>query len=247
MKKLVIILLALTVHLNMNAQRVIEKNINYDGQLVNIEVPFASEIELKTWNKPNVYVKANLTTEDGQFLDLYELDIKESKNRIDIVSKAEALLKKYQEVYKKEYSLDKKDNNGNTITYDNIIIHDGMKYKFDYVIYVPEGAEIKLSSINGNLKSEVIKGDFTADLINGNIDIEEYSGDMVLNTINGEINLTVGDSYLTAETIHGNIYADENIDFTSETRMVGQHIESKNKAGSNILKLSTINGNMYLR
>ena len=247
MKNLIFTLLLLTANFTMNAQRVIEKNIDYKGQLVNVEVPFASEIELKTWDKQNVYVKANLTTEDGKFLDLYELEIDERDNRINIVSKAEELFKKYQKDYNKEYSLKNKDSNGNTITYDDIIIHDGMEYKFDYTIYIPEGAEIKLSSINGNLNSEVINGDFTADLINGNIDIKEYSGDMILSTINGEINLTVGDSNLTAETIHGNIYADEDIEFTSESRMVGQHIESKNKSGSNVLKLSTINGNMYLR
>ncbi len=104
-----------------------------------------------------------------------------------------------------------------------------------------------MSSINGNLKSEVINGNFTADLINGNIDIKNYTGDLNLNTINGEINVTVGNSSMTAETIHGNIYADEKLEFNSEKRIVGQQIESKSKNGANSLKLSTINGNMYLR
>ncbi len=247
MKNLLIILFIAAAGLSVNAQRVIEKNIDYKNQVVNVEVPFASEIEFKTWNKPGIYVKATLTTEEGKFLDLYELNVKETSNRIDIVSKAEPLFKKYQEDYKKKYSGEEKRDRS-TITYSgDIIVHDGMKYKFDYVIYVPEGAEVKLSSINGNLKSDVIKGDFTADLINGNIDINQYSGNMKLNTINGEINIEVGNSKLTAETIHGNIYADDKLEFISEKRMVGQHIESKNKSGANSLKLSTINGNMYLK
>ena len=245
MKNLLFTLLLVTASFSANAQRVIEKNIDYNDQLINVEVPFASEIELKTWNKPEIYVKANLTTDEGKYLDLYELDIDESNNKINIISKAEALFREYQKDYKKTYN--EKNKKGSTLIDGDIIIHDGMKYKFDYVIYIPEGAEFKLSSINGNLNSEVVKGDFTADLINGNIDIKEYSGDLKLSTINGEINLAVGDSNMTAETIHGNIYADENLKFTSEDRMIGQEIESKNLNSSNNLQLSTINGNMYLR
>lgn len=247
MKNLIAILVFVTGSLSVNAQRVIEENIAYNDQVIKIEIPFASEIELKTWNKKEIYVKANLSTEEGKYLDLYELDITEKSDRIDIISNAEDLFKEYQKEYKKQ-NPDREIGSGNNITYSgDIIIHDGLKYKFDYVIYIPEGAEFSLSSINGNLRSEVIKGDFTADLINGNIDLKEYSGDMKLNTINGEINVTVGNSSMTAETIHGNIYADESLEFTSEKRMVGQQIESKNKNGANSLKLSTINGNMYLR
>lgn len=245
MKKLITTLLIGILTFSVQGQRVIEKNIDYNDQEVNIEVPFASEIELKTWDRPGIYVKADLTTDEGKYLDLYELEVKESNNRIDIVSKAEVLFKKYQEDYKKN-NPGKQKWEGNSTYSGDLIIHDGMEYKFDYVIYIPEGAEIKISSINGNLRSERIDGNFTADLINGNIDIEKYSGDMRLNTINGEINVPVGNSNMKAETIHGNIYAHEDLEFISTKRMVGQEIESKYRSGENSLILSTINGNMYL-
>lgn len=248
MKNLLATLFLGIVSFTVHAQRVIEKDVVYNNQYINVEVPFASEIELKTWNRPDIYIKANLTTEDGKYLDLYELDIEESSNRIDIVSKAEDLFKKYQEDYEKQNpNREKNIRNNYAISKNSLVVYDGMEYTFDYTIYIPEGAEFKLSSINGNLNSEIINGDFTADLINGNIDIKEYSGDMELKTINGEINLSVGDSYVTAETIHGNIYADEKLEFTSEDRMVGQQVESKNKNGASRLQLSTVNGNMYLR
>lgn len=248
MKNLIPTLLFAVVCLNVNAQRVIEKNIDYKDQAINIEVPFASEIELKTWNKPTIYVKANLVTEEGKYLDLYELDVKETGNRISIVSKPDEIFKKFQEEDKKNNSKKEiKNENGTTITFDGITINEGTDYKFDYVIYVPEGAEFELSSINGNLVAEVIKGNFTANLINGKINIREYSGDMKLNTINGEIDIELGDSTWKAETIHGNIYADEDVAYTSSERMVGQELESEKKNGTNKLHLSTINGNMYLR
>ena len=236
MKNTAIIILLGFVGFTANAQRVIEKNINYKDQLINVEVPFASDIQLETWDKPEVYIKANLTTEDGKYLDLYELNVQETSAKIEIISKPEAVFKAYQD--------DNKMRN-NSIN-DNVILTNG-KYEFNYIIYVPEGADVTLSSINGNVSSEVIKGDFTADLINGDIDIKKHSGNLELKTINGEIDVSLKDSNVKAETIHGNIYADKNLEFISDKRMIGQHIESKNKNGSNNLVLNTINGNMYLR
>lgn len=246
MKKLVITILLVVIGFTANAQRVIEKNIEYKDRVVNIEVPFASDIEIKTWEKPTVYVKADLTTEDGKYLDLYELEVKESNQKIDIVSKAEAIFKKHQEDNKKEYSK-RTNKEGNNFVSGDVIYTDGIEYEFNYVIYVPTGAEVKLSSINGHLNSEVLEGNFAIDLINGNINIKKYSGDLDLSTINGEIDISLKDSNLEAETIHGNIYADEGLKFTSDSRVVGQHIERKNGSGKNNLQLSTINGNMYLR
>ena len=104
-----------------------------------------------------------------------------------------------------------------------------------------------MSSINGNLKSELIEGEFTADLINGDIDIAKYTGDLVLKTINGEIDLKMINADLVAETIHGNIYADEKLKFISTNRHVGQKIKGSTADGKNSLRLNTINGNMYLR
>jgi len=97
------------------------------------------------------------------------------------------------------------------------------------------------------LKSEVIEGEFEADLVNGDIDIAKYSGNLNLSTINGEIDLKMVNAKLVAETIHGDIYADEKLKFTSTDRHVGQKISGSLGNASNSLQLNTINGNMYLR
>ena len=97
------------------------------------------------------------------------------------------------------------------------------------------------------MKSEVIEGEFEADLINGNIDIAKYSGELDLSTINGEIDLKMINAKLVAETIHGDIYADKNLKFDSTKQHVGQKISGSLGKASNRLRLNTINGNMYLR
>ncbi|MGB5822010.1 MAG: hypothetical protein WBG90_21185 [Saonia sp.] len=236
MKNLGITILSGFICLAMNAQKSIEKNIEYKNQSIEIDVKFASEIEIKTWDKSTVYFKADLLTKDGKYLDFYELDIDESRDKISIVSKAEPVFKKFQDEWNKNHP-DQKKRYYNT----------GNLYEFNYVLYIPKNSKCTISSINGNLKSEVIEGEFTADLINGDIAIKNYSGNLDLNTINGEIDLSLRNTSLMAETIHGNIYADEKLKLKTTDRHVGQKVEGSFDDATHRLRLNTINGNMYLR
>ncbi len=235
MKNLQTILLASLISFTMGAQKLIEKNLDYNNRFVEVELAFATRIEVKTWDKPTVYLKADLTTEAGKYLDLYALEIEESTTVLKIRSNAMAMF----EAYEKEWRA--KPSNQKNYRCCNL------EYEFNYVLYVPNNAHFKVSSINGNLSAEVIEGDFTADLINGNIDIKKYMGSLRLSTINGEIDLKVINSAVTAETIHGNIYADEQLIFTSENRIMGQKVALQADNPSSELQLNTINGNMYLR
>lgn len=235
MKKIVFILLLCSFSV-VTAQKIIEKTIEYNDQFIDLDVRFASEITVKTWDKNTIYFKADIYTKEGKYLDMYAIDIDNGKHTISIESDTEALLKQFWEDRKKKYS-SKKKYYYNTEDW----------YEFNYVLYVPKKANFKVSSINGDLKSEVIEGNFTADLINGNIDIKTYSGDLDLKTINGEIDIKMIDADLVAETIHGDIFADEKLQFTSSNRHVGQKIAGRTANGNNRLRLNTINGNMYLR
>lgn len=236
MKKVIIMAFLGLATLSLSAQKIIEKNINYSGQFIDLDVKFASDIEVKTWDKSTVYFKADLTTKDGKFLDLYKLDIDEGSSSITIASDAIPVFKAFQEEWDKNHP----DSKHGGYMGENT-------YEFNYVLYVPKNARFKVSSINGNLRAEVIEGNFTAELINGDIDIKKYDGDMDLQTINGEIDLVMKNSRMVAETINGNIYADEKLILKVTDRHVGQKVEGSFDKATHRLKLNTINGNMYLR
>ncbi len=236
MKTLKITFLLGLISLTINAQKIIEKNIDFKNQYVEVDLKFASEIAVKTWDKNTVYFKAEINTKDGKFLDAYKLDLKETSDRISIISEAEGVFKKFQD----EWNANNKDKKKR-------YYNSGDWYTFNYALYVPKNAKFKVSSINGDLSSDILEGDFTADLINGNISIKSYSGNLNLTTINGEIDLKMVNANLVAETIHGDIYADEKLKFNSEDRHVGQKISGQIAEGKNRLRLNTINGNMYLR
>lgn len=235
MKNLVLTAIVCLGFLPTMAQKIIEKNIPYNNREIEMEVPFASDIEVKTWDKATVYFKATISTKDSKYLDLYKLDVKESSGYINIESDTEAIFEAFYDEWNK--------NNPSKKRY----YHTGEQYEFDYVLCVPKNASFKVTSINGSMTSEVIEGDFKADLINGDIEIKKYSGHLDLNTINGEIDLKIGNASFVAETIHGDIYADENLKVKSYDRHVGQKVESIAANGNKRLKLNTINGNMYLR
>lgn len=236
MKNLLIVIVIGFISLTINSQKIIEKNIEYTNQYINADLRFAKHIEVKTWNKNEVYFKADLRTQDGKYLDNYKLEIEESANNITITSDAEPVFKAFHDEWNNN-NPDKKKGYYNTVD----------MYEFNYVLYIPKNAKFKISSINGSLKSEIIEGDFTAELINGDIEIATYVGNLDLSTINGEIDLKMINADLVAETIHGDIYADEKLKFNSTDRHVGQKISGRIADGKNRLRLNTINGNMYLR
>ena len=223
------------IALNLNARKVIEKNVDYDNQFIDIELKFATDIEIKTWEKTSIYIKADVSLAEEKYTDMFELIIDEASAKISIGSNSGDIFKKIWDDDEKKYGKRKR------------YFSHGDTYEFNYVVYVPKNAKFKVSSINGSLKSENIEGDFTADLINGNIEIAKYSGNLDLSTINGAIDLKMINANLVAETIHGNIYADEKLKFKSTDRHVGQKISGRIAEGKNRLKLNTINGNMYLR
>nr|WP_297913752.1 hypothetical protein [uncultured Allomuricauda sp.] len=232
MKTNTLILAMFLVALTVKGQRIIEKNINYSGQSITLEVKFASEIEVKTWEKSTVYFKADIQTDEGKYLDMYSLYIDQSDGFIGIASATKTIFDAFQEERKK---------GGKRYCCTNDM------YEFNYVLYVPRNASFTVSSINGSLRAEIIEGNFTADLINGDIAIKKYQGNLDLKTINGEIDLSVGRSNIMAETVHGEIYADKNLNLQVKDRHVGQKVMGTFGNASNTLRLNTINGNMYLR
>ncbi|MEM9000628.1 MAG: hypothetical protein AAGB24_10230 [Bacteroidota bacterium] len=235
MKNLVLACLLCAIATNVKGQKTIEKNIDHNNQYIEVDVKFASTIEVKTWDKSNIYVKADIWTKDEKYQDLYQLNVIQNSSHITIVSDTEAIFNAFHDAWKR----DGPNQKGYGYT--------TKRYEFDYVVYVPKNARFKVSSINGSLQSELIEGEFEAALVNGNIDIKNYLGNLDLNTINGEIDLKVGNANFMAETINGDIYADKQLQVKSYDRHVGQKIEHRINGSSSKLSLNTVNGNMYLR
>ena len=131
MKNFILALIGLC-SLSLSAQKVIEKNFNYSGQYIDLDVKFASNIEVKTWDKSTIYFKADLTTEEGKYLDLYKLDIDESSKTISITSEPKDVFKAFHDEWNKSHP---NEEERYYFTKDT--------YTFNYVLYVPKNASIR--------------------------------------------------------------------------------------------------------
>ena len=147
MKKVKILIALCLIASMAKAQKVIEKNLTYKGQFIEMNTAFASEIDVKTWDKPNVYFKATLSSENPELLEFYKVEISEDENVLSIASDTEGFFDAYRAKRKKE---NKK--------------YWCQEYEFNYVLYVPKKSKFIVKSINGSITSDEIDGDFEADV-----------------------------------------------------------------------------------
>jgi len=233
MKSIVLSLFVVALGFSQDYTKTIEKQLDFSGQAIDLDVAFAKEIMVETWSKNEVYLKAEIAMEKESYIALYQLDIAQNSSEITIKEDTEALFKALKDEWKAKS--DKKYYGGN------------MAYEFKYTLKVPANTKLTISSINGSLTADELVGKINAQLINGDITVEKYQGTLSLSTINGAIELSIGQSQFTAETINGNIYADKDINMVVADTYVGQQIRSESANNPNKLKLNTVNGDMYLK
>lgn len=228
MKNLIIAFIAITTF-TLQAQKKVQKNIDYNGQHVIVEFPFASTIEIKTWNKATIQVDAEAETEKQKYTDLFDVTIENGSSKIEISSNTKEIFK----IHEKEEGV-----------FSKLHIND-LDHKFTYTLYVPKDIELELSSITGNVSSNFIQGKIQMDLVTGDINIKEFKGDLKLKTVTGEINMPVKDTSLEAKTLMGSIYGAEDPKFIKKDSFIGHEIKM-NSESSNYLTLDTVNGDIHL-
>lgn len=226
MKKLILAFLVLTC-LNVQAQKKIEKQTDYKNESVEMKFDLASSIEVKTWKKQSIVVEASIVTKDPEETNKFDINLTRDGSKI-----------KFESNSKEIFGVDE-DN--------NCVINNEDDFEFIYVVYVPEGVKLEVSSITGSLSSEFLKGDISVDLIVGNIDIKKFEGDLQLKTITGKISLPVKNASFKAKTVMGEIYASANPDLQKKEHFVGQEMSLSINNTVNHLSLTTVTGDIYLQ
>ncbi len=235
MKNLIILVVFCLVSIQIQAQKVIEKEINTSADEVKVEFKFAEDITIKTWDKNSVYLKAEISIRNGEFDDYFNLKIDNSSSVLDIESDYGDLF----DMWKKERG----SNKGNNWDPCNNLNIDAF-----YTLYVPKNMRLRVKSISGSVKSENYQGELIVDIISGNIDIKNYAGDLNLKTISGDIDINVAKSRLKAETISGMIYSDKDMQFDhGKNRMVGSKVTGTFGDVRSELLLKTISGSIFIR
>jgi len=235
MKTFVNLITICCITFQLNAQKVIEKEITTTADQINIEFKFAEDIVIKTWDKSTVYLKAIVNINDGEFDNHFDLKIDNTTSVLDIESSYGDLFKKRN----KKRGSNKKNNWGPC---------NNLDLDANYTLYIPKSANLRVKSISGNVASDNYQGDLEVDIISGNIDIKKYDGELILKTISGDIDINIDKSKLLAETISGLIYSDKEMEFDRrKNQMVGSKVTGSFGNVQNNLYLKTISGDIFLR
>lgn len=235
MKNVLTLAVLCLITLQIHAQKTIEKEIITSADLVKVEFKFADDINVKTWDKDEVYLKAEVSVNNGEYDDYFTLKVNNTSSVLDIKSDYGDLFDKW----KKEGKSNKKNNWGPCNNFD---------IDANYTLYLPKNSKLKVKSISGSVASENYQGKLMVDIISGNIDIKNYDGDLELYTISGDIDIHIAKSRLKAETISGMIYSDKELEFDQgKNRIVGSKVTGTFGDVRSDLHLKTISGSIFIR
>ena len=234
-----ILLLLLLLPVGLAAQTIHEKSVPYTrGQKVNVSFDYPELITVSTWEKNEVYVKANVSINGGENDDAFQLNSSGTGNVIEISNKlslegiphrltvnvggqkmtfsSRAAWKKYKD----EHSLS--DYN----------MTEGVDLDITIEVKVPAGADTKVHSTYGM------------------VEVKDFTGPLVVDATYGGVDAlvtTVGK--VEAETRYGHIYSDPSIAFkTDKYGNEDFHTSVTASVGSGPdFHLKSSYGNVYIR
>jgi len=171
----IILLMILSTSFSYNSltQETFEKEVALKkGQAVKLELKFADQITIKSWDKNTLYVKAVVEHNFKEKLEFELFEINET-NMVEIEEKI------------KNFENKKNINIGNK--HDN---DDCIKIDIDYEVYLPANTKLDINSISGNIEAKDLTGSLDLETISGFVDVslnpnEKY--DLKCSTISGSI------------------------------------------------------------
>ncbi|MGM0934872.1 MAG: hypothetical protein ACQEWD_15660, partial [Bacteroidota bacterium] len=228
----VLIILFVFASINIQAQKNIKKETAFNDQTIDVDLDFASSIEIITWDQPTIQVVAKVKTQDPKYTELFRVELREENHTVFITSNSKDVLQAYQ-----------KDQELPDI---GVIYTNGLDHEFNYQLMVPKNVKLNISSITGEIISNYVKGNIAVDLVNGNIKIKQFEGDLKLDTVNGRIELPGKDSSVIAKTVIGRIETTEELAFHHKENFIGEEVSLENESSQNSMELNTVNGTIVL-
>jgi hypothetical protein len=228
MKNIFFFVLVVVAGLPVRAQKIIEKHLDFKaGSSVRMDFQISDSIRIITWNKNEVFIKSSIDVNDNKDNDEYVMTFDGSDNEVKIRGKLEWKEGRGRRitVRKGKDSSDKGDDCC-CCNCNSEIIHE---------VYIPDGA------------------DFSVETINGNIVITGKPGAVRAHTISGFIDLAVSPERagsVEMKTISGTMYSNYNFptDVHKPRRVGGGSIsEELNGGRGKRIDLETISGDIFFR
>ena len=206
MKKLTLLVVMCLCIVTIQAQQIIEKHIDFSGkESLALKIQIADSINIKTWNKNEVYVKASVNINENKDNEGYETSFDSDGNRVVVNAK-------FRDNYFKGR---------------NNCCNESEIY---WEVYIPESTIFSTETINGNVTITGHTKGMNVKSISGYIDLavpSDKKADIDFSTISGRMysdlsfpmkkthsgiplkiveKLNTGGDPITLETISGDIF-----------------------------------------
>jgi hypothetical protein len=190
----------------IQAQQIIEKHINFSGkESLSLKIQIADSINIQTWNKNEVFVKASVNINENKDNDAYVTSFDETGNNVAVKAN-----------FKDNYFKGKKNCCNETDIYWQIYIPDKTKFSVETinadVTIKGQTREMNVKSISGYIDLAV-PANRQADIDFSTISGRMYSNhELALNKMHSGIPMKIneklnnGGDPIKLETISGDIY-----------------------------------------
>jgi hypothetical protein len=228
MKNYILIALFCVGLLPAQAQKIIEKHLNFPANgFVSMNFQISDSIRIITWQKSEVYVKSSINVNDNENNDDYNMVFDETGGTINIQGKLESEKMRHRRDSANKANKGNKNSNDCCCccNYYSTIIHE---------VYLPENA------------------DFSVETINGNIVITGKTAEVKARSISGYIDLAITPdrkAEVKMHTISGTMYS--NLELQSSGKSLrhvgGGSLSADLNGGGKRIDLQTISGNIFFR
>ena len=226
MKNGLLFALIIAAAMPARAQKIVEKHLDVKaGGSVQMNFQISDSIRIITWSKNEVYIKSSIDVNDNKDNDAYEMTFDGSGNAVEIRGNL-----KWKEGRGRRISI-RKDSAGNFNEDCCCDCHSEIVHE----VYIPEGADFSVETINGNIVITGKPGAVRAHSISGYIDLAvapERAGSLEMKTISG--------------TMYTNY--DFPVDVHQPRRIGGGSVSTELNGGrGKRIDLETISGDIFFR
>ena len=197
------------------------------------------KVVVEGWDRDTVSIEAEKGAPSRRMLDDIEIDIEQTGDLIEVKTR----LSRRRSLF-------------------------GARGKVDYMIRVPENAQVEVETVNGTVQVDRVRGRVNASTINGSVEIADVSGEVEARTINGSIRASYleagGGSHrfsttnggvrvqlppdvsgdFEARTVNGSIQTDFPLEVSGRP---GRRLHGQLGDGKGRFRISTVNGSVKIQ
>ena len=154
------------------------------GQKAVLNLRFADKIEVKTWNKKELFIRAYVHINGGLLNDAHQVDTVMSDNALEISTGFD------EEIIKKSGFRDCDGKNRSQYNFDNRRGNHGYNicHTINYTVFLPAETDLEIETISGDISIANMKSEVEAKSVSGVVDCiiaKNQKADILLESVSG--------------------------------------------------------------